>query len=84
MKKNSVLNSVSILTLAIILIVGQVLSCTNVTQATTVVLKGNNFEVSFLNSKKILWQYQETKTGKTLDFTGPNFEIDGKKMDWSN
>jgi len=81
MKKNSALNSVSILTLTIILIIGQILSCKNVTGATPIVLKGNNFEVSFLNSKKILWQYQETKTGKTLDFTGPAFEIDGKKMD---
>ena len=43
-------------------------------------LKGKDFEVSFLNSSKILWRYKETKTGKTLDFTGPSFEIDGKKM----
>ncbi len=81
MKKKSALNSISILTLTIILIVGQVLSCKNVAGAKPVVLKGNNFEVSLLNSKKILWQYLETITGKTLDFTGPVFEIDGKKMD---
>jgi len=45
------------------------------------ILKGKDFELSFLNSKKVLWQYHETKTGKKLDFEGPNFEIDGKIMD---
>ena len=47
----------------------------------SVVLKGKDFEVSFPNSKKILWQYQETKTGKSLDFAAPSFEIDDKIMD---
>lgn len=49
--------------------------------ASSVVLKGKDFEVSFPNSKKILWQYKVAETGKTLDFSGPSFEIDGKKMD---
>jgi alpha-galactosidase len=47
----------------------------------SIVLMGKDFEVSFLNSKKVLWQYKEAKTGKTLDFAGPSFEIDGKKAD---
>jgi hypothetical protein len=38
-----------------------------------ILLKGKNFDVSVLNSAKILWQYKETKTGKTLDFTNPSF-----------
>lgn len=49
--------------------------------ASSVVLKGKDFEVSFPDSKKILWQYKETKTGKTLDFDAPSFEINGKKAD---
>jgi len=49
--------------------------------SSSTVLKGKDFVVSLPNSNKILWQYQETKTGKSLDFAGPVFEIDGKKMD---
>jgi len=46
-----------------------------------ILLKGKDFDVRFLNSTKVLWQYKETKTGKTLDFTSPSFEIDEQKLD---
>jgi len=49
--------------------------------ALPILLKGKDFDVCFLNSTKVLWQYKETKTGKTLDFTSPSFEIDGNKLD---
>lgn len=81
MKKSSTLNSISLLTLTILFVIGQLLYSENVLGASSVALKGKDFEVSFPDSKKVLWQYKETKSGKTLDFTSPLFEIDGKKLD---
>ena len=78
MKKNKPFNAAEIRRFTILLAI--CLFCKNVTGASPVVLKGKNFQVSFLNSAKVLWQYKETKTGKTIDFTGPLFEVDGKKM----
>jgi len=56
-------------------------SYSQIAEASSIILKGKDFEVSFPNSKNVLWQYHETKTAKTLDFAGPVFEIDGKIMD---
>ena len=60
---------------------GMFQSYSQIAGASSTVLKGKDFEVSFPNSKKILWQYKVAETGKTLDFAGPSFEIDGKKVD---
>lgn len=67
--------------IAFTLLVGMFPGYSQTKGVSPVVLKGKDFEVIFLNSKKVLWQYQETKTGKKLDFTGPSFEIDGKRAD---
>jgi len=63
------------------LMVGMSPGFSQITGASPVVLKGKDFEVIFLNSKKVLWQYKVAETNKTLDFTGPLFEIDGKVVD---
>ena len=67
--------------IVITMLVGMFPGYSQITGASSIVLKGKDFEVSFPDSKKILWHYKETKTGKTLDFAGPSFEIDGKKAD---
>ena len=64
-----------------VLLAGMFHSYSQIAGTSSTVLKGKDFEVSFPNSKKILWQYQVAETGKTLDFAGPSFEIDGKIMD---
>ena len=61
--------------------VGILFSYSQVKRASPILLKGKNFEINFLNSKKVLWQYRETEIRKSLDFTSPSFEIDGKKID---
>jgi alpha-galactosidase len=65
----------------ITMLVGVFPCYSQITGSSSIVLKGKDFEVSFPDSKKILWQYKESKTGKKLDFAGPTFEIDGKKAD---
>ena len=64
-----------------VLLAGMFHSYSQIAGTSSTVLKGKDFEVSFPNSKKVLWQYQVAETGKTLDFAGPSFEIDGKKME---
>ena len=64
-----------------VLLAGMFHSYSQIAGTSSTVLKGKDFEVSFPNSKKVLWQYQVAETGKTLDFAGPSFEIDGKIMD---
>ena len=81
MKKPGIHKSISLLTISIIFVFGLILSCKNVNESSRLVLKGNNFEISFPNSDKTLWQYKESGSGKALDFTGPSFEIDGKQID---
>jgi alpha-galactosidase len=64
-----------------VLLVGLFSSCTQITGVSPVVLKGKDFALSFPNTKSVLWQYQEAKTGKKLGIKGPSFEIDGKTID---
>jgi len=53
---------------------------TKANEVSIVVLKGKTFEITFVNSGKVLWEYKLPKTNKTYVFKGPDFEIDSKIM----
>jgi alpha-galactosidase len=72
--------SIGLNTLAIIFLIGQLFSCKNATEKSAMEFSSKVFELNFPNTKEVLWQYKEVKTGKTLDFNGPSFEIDGKTI----
>jgi len=44
----------------------------------SLVLKSNSSEIELVNSEQVLWKYRISKTNKTYEFAGPNFEVDGK------
>ncbi len=47
----------------------------------SIMLQGKLVTIEFANSPKILWKYRIPESTKTIDFTGPEIEVDGEKLE---